>query len=115
MRPTYALSYDITTPESAEAGDIAEFGFQREPVELGREFGLAAAIREARAEGCTETSDIERADYSRGRISLYSGSEQNYRTGAERRVCAHFSNMTPSTLRRIVRAVVGKRTPANLR
>jgi hypothetical protein len=114
--PTYALTYDVITPESAERGDIAESGFEREPVEIkrGSEFSLADAIREARFEGCEQTGDIDTADFDRREISLYSDYDVvSYRTGAEKSHCAHFKGFTPSTLRRIVRAITKRpvRTP----
>jgi len=105
MRPTYSLTFDVVTPESAAAGDCAEFGFEREPIELGREFGLADAIREARRNGCASRDAEIHAPM--GRASFYSADgETDYRTGAETRRCAHFSGMTESTLRRIARALV---------
>jgi hypothetical protein len=119
MGATISMTYDRVTPESAEAGDVAEAGFCAEggwyfdaaspavaeeltthpelywkPVNPG---DLSSAIRWAQDHGCTQDN---------GDGSFYSVEPYiNYETGEDTSHAVHFNGFTPSTLARIARAI----------
>jgi hypothetical protein len=102
-------TYDITTPESAEEGDVAEAGFYQPggyhiPVEEARtmtdeELGTAVESVEDAIEaiwgqlGYVEPSGSP--GFYQGMWYTQADADQDYRTGAEERVSAHLKGFTP--------------------
>ena len=118
MRAKLHVTYDVTTPESAEHGDVAESGFvaaNDSLVELPSGcHGTAAGqikdscglrLRDAiELMGCVESGGP-------GESSFYEcDGRQNYRTGAETRYAMHCpDHATAASLARIRRLLVARR------
>lgn len=94
MKATYSICFETTTPESVEAGDFAETGFEREhePYERGD-------LRHLRDyEGFSGRHACDATDWFETGFSV-----TNYRTGEEENRSLHFRGVTPSTFKRINR------------
>lgn len=104
MPATYSITYDVTTPESAEQGDYAEYGFEVEPTPL-EPGDLRRLIGEFRRAVEASSSHPRPGDWwteHDGSIDL--------RTCAETRRSLHIDGITAATFRRIDRALRPERS-----
>jgi hypothetical protein len=112
---TFALTYEIITPESAEYGDAAERGFAIDPTPITHtrvysrlyqdRIGFREAIDTAREHGATHPNSDRHVDRHTWFYQAYAeaGTAEEFRTGALTYYCAHFDGVTDSTMRRIAR------------
>ena len=102
MVALFKVSYEIITSESAEYGELAEYGFICEGCSLRDALEL---VRETRTNDCDGILGIEandsRIDQARW-ITIHNGME--FSTGCYENRSIHFpKHLTPSTRRRIAR------------
>lgn len=91
---TVSMTYDIVTPESAEEGDVAEAGYEWRPGEI--------TVREA----LRLMADNRGGYIDNGDGSFYCPEAlTDYSTGEVTSYAIHFGGVTPSSLKRIARAV----------
>jgi len=102
-------TYEVVTPESAEAGDFEETGWHDE---VGKTFSsVEEAASFLRNEGATEYSD-SRPDFNQGYRGWYIGQPDNdYETGAETTKNYHLEGFSSDDARELHKLVTGQDTP----
>lgn len=115
MRPQFHVTYEITTPESAEHGDCAERGFMtprewRYPMSATDIGARALSIKNDQAVSFRQAIDLISQGSMRddGRCFTEEGERLDYRTGAGEVRSLHVPDrITPSSYARIRRIVCG--------
>ncbi|HTS05546.1 MAG TPA: hypothetical protein VMP68_08180 [Candidatus Eisenbacteria bacterium] len=100
----FDVTYEITTPESAESGDYEELGYIAEGVSFREAVDLVKSTRTSLCDGimCIVASD-SRIDQARW-ITVYNGME--FETGAHESRNLHIpDHITAASRRRIMRIV----------
>jgi hypothetical protein len=110
-RDRFSVTYEITTPESAEAGDAAEAGFassggwkhdDRALMDLRSAISNCGYYPRAARPGCGGFEDC-------GRWFATLDADQNYRTGEETRYALHPpADITPASYARLRRYLTGR-------
>ena len=80
-----SITYDVTTPESAEQGDFAETGFEREPAPM--------TLRET-VQALDNYGGIYVQTHPHGLASYAEDGVENYRTGENTRYAVHVKGST---------------------
>lgn len=94
---SFAVTYEIVTPESAENGDYAETGFEMESGSLRDAWQIVRW-------GCEGGVEANEWPVISPRWVSYYGAEHDLRTGAVKSFSVHFpDNITPSSARRVAR------------
>lgn len=100
----FNVTYEIITPESAEAGDAEERGFVAENVSLRDAIELVRETRTAQVDGVESIETDEWPMRAPCWVSVINGME--YQTGAQETRSLHMpDNLTPATRCRIARLV----------
>lgn len=122
MEPTYAITYDIVTPESAEEGEASERGYYlaggyyhaipygligeaftayvekmgyRQPLRDSRDIAEGVTVVDAAFAILDEYGCFERASHYCPGISWYQvDPDMDYRTGEDTRKAVHFDGLT---------------------
>ena len=104
MAAKFDVTYDIVTPESAEAGDVEESGFIDTGLCLRDAIRLVCATRTNEVDGVQSIECDEWPMRSPRWVTVTNGME--FRTGAQESRYLHMpESLAPSTRRRIARLV----------
>lgn len=98
MKATIGICYQITTHESADAGEFADQGYEEDP----RPFEAGDLKHVARRYGPFMRLADTGSDY------WISYDTENYRTGARTCYSVHIDNITSATRARIDRALANR-------
>jgi hypothetical protein len=100
----FAVTYDITTHESAEHGDCEESGFIDSDMTLREAIAAVLSTRTCHVDGITAIEPNESPAIAPSWVTVTNGME--YLTGAYEQRALHMPDtLTPATRRRICRLV----------
>lgn len=99
MAKTYIVTYEIVTQESAEAGDVAEFGDVCETSSLAEAFDALSSTRTCEVDGVESYS----GSFHNGRLVILVNNSMEFRTGAYESRCLHLHGVTESSAKRIAK------------
>jgi hypothetical protein len=95
------ITYSITTPESAEQGDYAEYGIIAETESLAEALDLLHSTRTNEVDGVRATSGHYSEHGKRLALAVFNGME--YRTGAEEQRGLHIHGISKASAERVAR------------